>query len=333
MQGEEIDPKGIDASYLISDGWIDYEHDTDKVIGVPTKKTHVDRKGLFLQAKLFKDMPEVQSVMKLYHDIKDNHVDRKLGFSIEGNVIERDADDDSIIRQVQITGCAITHNPANKQATWELLTKSLLSPKKLTDQDNVQTDKSLLTFGVKVNKAKKLGDSFHSSTYCYSFDDPTGEHSGHSLKQEEKQPIKDTTSVEIGGKKKKSMPKSKDQASKALEAGYGISPSTQANGAAFRTEQLSDNLISLAQNLKQAKEIGLTSVGQTVAQILDKKGANDDVLTAFLQLFEGVSRNEAQAIVHAINTKTMTNSRLARIFSDDVDAEDPANDDDDDDDD
>ena len=268
LQGEQIDPAGIDASYLISDGFIDYEHDTNQVIGVPTKNTHVDSKGLFLEAKLFKNMPQVQDIIKLYHNIKDNNIDRNLGFSIEGNVIERDEDDESIIRQVQITGVAVTKNPANTDATWELVTKSLYSTKSLaTDNNKVSNKKPMLSMSVKVNKA--------------------------------------------------------------LEAGHGITPSTQTNGAAFRTEQFSDQIVSLAENLKQAREIGLSSIGQSVAQILDQKGAGDDVMIAFLQLFEGVSRTDAQAIVHAINTNTMTNSRLERI----LDGADDVTDDDDDDDD
>lgn len=266
LQQEQIDPAGIDASYLISDGFVDYEHDLDQVIGVPTKNTHVDSKGLFLEAKLFKNMPQVQDIIKLYHNIKDNNIDRNLGFSIEGNVIERDEDDESIIRQVQITGVAVTKNPANTDATWELVTKSLYSTKSLaTDNNKVSNKKPMLSMSVKVNKA--------------------------------------------------------------LEAGHGITPSTQTNGAAFRTEQFSDQIVSLAENLKQAREIGLSSIGQSVAQILDRKNAGDDVMIAFLQLFEGVSRTDAQAIVHAINTNTMTDSRLERI----LDGSDDVTDDDDDD--
>lgn len=267
LQGEVIDPSGIDASYLVQSGFVDYEHDLDQVIGVPTKNTHVDSKGLFLEAKLFKNMPQVQDIIKLYHNIKDNNIDRNLGFSIEGNVIERDEDDESIIRQVQITGVAVTKNPANTDATWELVTKSLYSTKSLaTDNNKVSKKKPMLSMSVKVNKA--------------------------------------------------------------LEAGHGITPSTQTNGAAFRMEQFSDQIVSLAENLKQAREIGLSSIGQSVAQILDQKNAGDDVMIAFLQLFEGVSRTDAQAIVHAINTNTMTNSRLERI----LDGADDVTDDDDDDD-
>lgn len=312
LQGEQIDPAGIDASYFISDGFIDYEHDTDQVIGVPTKNTHVDNKGLFLEAKLFKNMPQVQSIIKLYHNIKDNNIDRHLGFSVEGNVIERDEEDESIIRQVQITGVAVTKNPANTDATWELLSKSLFSPNSMDNNEHAKKEQSpMLTMTVKVKK------------------------SGHTLKEagDKSDKIKDPKDAIVGGKKVASM---NNQVDKALVAGYGITPATQSNGAAFRTEQFSDQLVSLAHNLKQAREIGLSSIGQTVAQILSDKQADDESLTVFLQLFEGLSYTDANMVVSALNTNKLTNSRLEKILSgadditEDADDDDDDNDDDDD---
>lgn len=286
LQHERIDPSGIDASYLLSDGFIDYEHDTDQVIGVPTKNTHVDNKGLFLEAKLFKNMPQVQSIIKLYHNIKDNNIDRHLGFSIEGNVIERDEEDDSIIRQVQITGVAVTKNPANTDATWELLSKSLFSPNSMDSNEHAKKEhEPMLTMKVKVNKSKDKGNNFASMN---------------------------------------------NQVDKALLAGHGITPATQANGAAFRTEQFSDQLVSLAHNLKQAREIGLSSIGQTVAQILSDKQADDGSLTVFLQLFEGLSYTDANMVVSALNTNKLTNSRLEKILGGADDITEDADDDDDD---
>ena len=64
------------------------------------------------------------------------------------------------------------------------------------------------------------------------------------------------------------------------------------------------------------------------AQILDNKSAGDETVVAFLQLFEGLSRTDAQAVVHAINTNALTNSRLSRILGG---ADDITDDDDDDD--
>jgi phage head maturation protease len=258
LQGETIDPQGINADYLLSDGWVDFEHDRDQVIGVPTENTYVDSKGLFLEAKLFKNMPQVQDIIKLYHNIKDNHIDRQLGFSIEGNVLERDASDDSIIRQVQITGVAVTKNPANTHATWELVSKSIfgLDNEEPVEEADTTDSKPMLSMTVKLDKTNK-----------------------------------------------------------ALTAGHGITPSTQNDGGAFRTEALSGQLVSLAENMKQARKIGLRPVANSVADILAHKDSGDDVMILFLQLFEGLSYNDSQAVVHAINTNNLTTSRLERILS------------------
>lgn len=125
FQGETVEPIGIDATYLFNNGWIDYEHDTEKVIGAPTENSYVDtNKGLYIEARLFKRCPEVKELMNLYDDIQDSGVNRSLGFSIEGNVRERDEDDPSIIKNVMVTGVALTRNPANGSALLDSVIKS-----------------------------------------------------------------------------------------------------------------------------------------------------------------------------------------------------------------
>lgn len=124
-QGERLDSFGLDASYLFKNGFVDYEHDREKVIGYPTSKSFVDpQKGLYVEAELFGDMPEVQNVLKLNNNLKKSQANRKLGFSIEGKVVKRDPVDKSIVRQVMVTGVAVTKNPANPEATWEQVQKS-----------------------------------------------------------------------------------------------------------------------------------------------------------------------------------------------------------------
>lgn len=262
LQGETIDPSGIDASYLIHDGYVDFEHDHDQVIGVPTENTHVDSKGLFVEAKLFKNMPQVQDIIKLYHNIKDNGIKRSLGFSIEGNVIERDMSDDSIIRQVQITGVAVTKNPANTHATWELLSKSIFNAntsKEKTDSEKTTKMNPLVSMTVKLNNNKHVN--------------------------------------------------------KALIAGTDITPENLTDGGAFRAESLSGQLVSFAENLKEAREIGLTPIANSVADLLAKGDSIDDeVMTLFLQLFEGLSYTDSLAVVHAINSNKLTESRLERLL-------------------
>lgn len=124
-QGESVEAIGIDDSYFKQAGWINYEHNSDDVIGIPTSNTFTDpNKGLYVEAKLFKDKPEVQAILELYNHLKEIGSERKLGFSIEGQVKDRDADNPKIIRSVWITAVAVTKNPSNPDATWELLQKS-----------------------------------------------------------------------------------------------------------------------------------------------------------------------------------------------------------------
>ena len=168
-QGETIDPNGIHYEYLLDHGFIDYEHDTDQIIGVPTKNTHLDNKGLFLEAKLFSNMEQVQNIIKLYKNIEENDIDRHLGFSIEGNVIERDDNDDSIIRQVQITGVAVTTHPANPACSWQVLNKSLFNPNN-KDSDQVIKDMETMTAGYDLDSATVQGGAaFRKESFLNSF--------------------------------------------------------------------------------------------------------------------------------------------------------------------
>lgn len=126
FQGESIDPVGIDCSYFIKHGWIDWEHDTDEKIGEPTENTFTDSsKGLYVEAKLFPNNPYVKKLLRLTDDLESINSDRKIGFSIEGEIGERDEYDDTIIRSVLITGVAVTGNPANPDATWDYIQKSI----------------------------------------------------------------------------------------------------------------------------------------------------------------------------------------------------------------
>lgn len=125
FQGERLDSFGLDPSYLFNNGFVDYEHDQDKVIGYPTDKSFVDpERGLYVEAELFGDMPEVQNIVKLNNNLKKAQAKRKLGFSIEGKVLKRDPADKNVVREVMVTGVAVTKNPANPEATWEQVQKS-----------------------------------------------------------------------------------------------------------------------------------------------------------------------------------------------------------------
>lgn len=127
FQGDIVNPDGIDISYFVNHGWINYEHkqDAEFKLGVPTDNCYIDaQKGLYVEAKLFKDNKYAQQMWQLANDIKKNNVDRNLGFSIEGKIVSRNASQKNIIESVFVRNVALTANPANPHATWETLVKS-----------------------------------------------------------------------------------------------------------------------------------------------------------------------------------------------------------------
>lgn len=130
LQNEIVNPTGIDISYFKEHGWINYEHqqDAEYVIGVPTENCSVDvNKGLFVEAKLFDENPYAQTIINLADTLTKTGVERKLGFSIEGVIKQRNENDSRIIEEVMITNVAITKSPANPTATWDVFRKSLTS--------------------------------------------------------------------------------------------------------------------------------------------------------------------------------------------------------------
>lgn len=153
FQGESIDPIGIDSSYFVEHGWVDWEHDTDDKIGVPTKNTFTDGdKGLYVEAELFPDNPHVKDLMQLTKDLESIGSDRKIGFSIEGEIGERDSYDDTIIRSVWITGVAVTGNPANPDATWDYIQKSITE----ANHNKAHTHKGALEAGTGVSPETQI---------------------------------------------------------------------------------------------------------------------------------------------------------------------------------
>lgn len=127
LQGDIVQPSGIDIEYFKNYGWVNYEHQQDAkyAIGTPTEKCYVDfEQGLFVEAMLFKDNPYAQEMWELAKSVDKSGSDRKLGFSIEGSIRKRNQNDSRIIEDLVIKNIALTKSPANPNATWEFFMKS-----------------------------------------------------------------------------------------------------------------------------------------------------------------------------------------------------------------
>lgn len=122
MQGEIVQPSGIDIDYFVKSGWVNYEHkqEAEFKVGAPTDNCYIDmNKGLFVEAILFKDNKHAQSMWELANNLSKEGIDRNLGFSIEGYVNKRNDTHSNVIEDIVIRNVAITTNPANTEATWE----------------------------------------------------------------------------------------------------------------------------------------------------------------------------------------------------------------------
>lgn len=120
-QGESLVQKGLDISDFIKSGWLNYDHDNSVILGYPTDNTAVDENGLWVEGELLEGVEMSDNLWNLALSLQKSGAPRRLGFSVEGKVLERDG---NTIVKAKIYNCALTPNPVNTEATWEAVVKS-----------------------------------------------------------------------------------------------------------------------------------------------------------------------------------------------------------------
>lgn len=132
-QGEELIPNGFDYSYFLNSGFFNYHHQSNNnpnaIIGEPDK-VELRPQGMYVEGFLYKSSDMAKKVYKQIHTLKNDSKTRRMGFSIEGKVIERDALNPKKILKSKITGCAITMSPINGNTLCDIL--------KAWDSDDVE---------------------------------------------------------------------------------------------------------------------------------------------------------------------------------------------------
>jgi hypothetical protein len=118
QQGEELMPKGLDINYLITKGYINWHHqlknDPLAIIGVPDpKKTKITPEGLYVEAVLYKSNPMAQKAYEQTKIMESENLGRRMGWSVEGKVSERDPLKKGRVIKASITGIALTPMPIN----------------------------------------------------------------------------------------------------------------------------------------------------------------------------------------------------------------------------
>lgn len=159
--GETLLPSGFDYTPLLTTGFLNWDHQAKKtsaaIIGEPTHAEVVNNgKDFYIEGELYAGHEEAQSVYKLGKILEKNSKTRRLGFSIEGQVMERACgpeffDEAKTLRnpnyalalwnkitKARITGVAITPCPKNPNTLMQIVkgeTNNLLMEDEYEDVD------------------------------------------------------------------------------------------------------------------------------------------------------------------------------------------------------
>lgn len=122
--GELVIQNGLDISYFLQQGFINYNHRVEPafIIGYPI--TANINKSFYVEGELFQEHPIADQVWTLAKTLEKENAPRKLGFSIQGKILERE---DNIIKKAVITMVSVTPTPTNPNAlTWTDVAKSIV---------------------------------------------------------------------------------------------------------------------------------------------------------------------------------------------------------------
>lgn len=153
--GEFLDPKGFDIRPLIESGMVNWHHQAKTcpatIVGEPTK-AEIRKDGLYIETKLYPSSQVARDIWELAQTLDRDSKTRRLGYSIEGKVLERKSKDPKSpdykkISKAIITGVAITHQPKNPK-TFANIIKGEIDDFDEEDEDTTEEevkDKSLDT--------------------------------------------------------------------------------------------------------------------------------------------------------------------------------------------
>lgn len=129
--GEVILQNGIDWSYCLRSGSFNYDHSNlpGHILGAPQsveKVKHNGKSATKISGILYGDKQIVKDLVENVKLMRSTKSGRSLGFSIEGQVMERDSKNPKIITRAKVLNVSLTHQPANQEATVQLV-KNILA--------------------------------------------------------------------------------------------------------------------------------------------------------------------------------------------------------------
>lgn len=128
-QQEVLIQEGLDFAPFLKGGWFNDNHEssTDSVVGFPEVAELRDlpdgKKGWYVEGYILKGSERADKIWNLANALQKT--DRRLGFSVEGKILERDPANPRVVKKAQVREVAITKCPVNENTSLAVLAKSL----------------------------------------------------------------------------------------------------------------------------------------------------------------------------------------------------------------
>lgn len=133
FEGEFLDQDGLDWDYFKKSGWFNYEHQPgiENIIGYPDRSKDVERcvdedgnDATRVHGFLLLGTERGRKVYEVAKALYKAGAGRQIGFSVEGQVLERDHRNPKQVKKAKVRNVAITAHPVRDTARFEMV-KSL----------------------------------------------------------------------------------------------------------------------------------------------------------------------------------------------------------------
>lgn len=132
--GENLDPNGFDFSEFNFINWNHGKSPSD-IIGEPETWKVIPNKGVYMEGYIYPDSDKGQEAVQLMKTLQDSKKGNHLGWSVEGQVLERDLMNENKVTRARITAVALCPFPKNGHTFAELLRKGFTGDCYQEDED------------------------------------------------------------------------------------------------------------------------------------------------------------------------------------------------------
>ena len=135
--GENLDYTGFDFTDFNFINW-NHSKEPKDIIGEPISWKNVPGKGVWMQGEIYPDSEIGMQAVRLMKALENSKRGNKLGWSVEGQVIERDLINPKKVKKAKITAVALCPFPKNGNTIAELIKKGFTGDSVFQDANSLE---------------------------------------------------------------------------------------------------------------------------------------------------------------------------------------------------